>query len=76
MVDDEMGGAQRLDDLGVLAPALRGVAHRGEIDDERDAGHVLEQHAGNDERHLFVRLAVGFQPASVFRCASVIFSPS
>ena len=58
-----MGRAERFDDFRVLALRFRRFAHRREIDDERNPGHILEQHARDHERHLFgafrVRLPAG-----------------
>ena len=49
MVDDELGGCERIDALGIAAESLDGVAHGGEIDDGGNAGEVLHEHAG---RHV------------------------
>ena len=45
VIDHQLRGKQRIDLLGVSAHGLHGVAHRGEVDDARDAGEVLEQDA-------------------------------
>ena len=45
VVDDQLDGLQRVDLRRVAAHALHGVAHGGEVDDGRDAGEVLQQHA-------------------------------
>ncbi len=49
MVDDELGGGEGIDALGVAAECLDGIAHRGQIDDRGDAGEVLHKDAG---RHV------------------------
>ncbi len=63
VIDDEIDGHERLDDLRVGAGAAGGRAHRGQIDQQRHAGEVLQQHAGNHERDLVrplgARLPVG-----------------
>ncbi len=59
MVDDEVRGAQRFDDLGILALRFRGFAHRGEVDHQRHAGHVLQQHARDHDRHFLAARRLG-----------------
>ena len=56
VVDHELDRNQRVDLLRVAAEVGHRVAHRGEVDDGRDAGEVLEQDAGRRERDLAVRL--------------------
>ena len=46
VVDDELGGLQRVDLFGVAAEGAHGVAHGGEVDDGGDAGEVLHEDAG------------------------------
>jgi hypothetical protein len=46
VVDDELGGREGIDALGIAAEGLDGVAHGGEIDDGGDAGEVLHEDAG------------------------------
>ena len=45
VVDDEVHRDQRIDLLRVAAELPHRVAHRGEVDDRRNAGEVLHQHA-------------------------------
>ena len=59
VVDDEIDGDQRLDHFRVLAHAIDGGAHRGEIDEERHAGEVLEHDAGDDEGDFIVAGRLG-----------------
>jgi len=59
VVDDEVDGDERLDDGAVLAEAGDGFAHRGEVDEERHAGEVLEDDARDDERDLRVDRLLG-----------------
>ena len=49
MVDDQLGGRERIDALGIAAKSLDGVAHGGQIDDGGNAGEVLHEDAG---RHV------------------------
>ena len=49
VVDDEVDRHERLDDLRVLAELRNRRAHRGQVDEQRHAGEVLEQDAGDDE---------------------------
>ena len=46
MVDDHLGGVQRVDPGGVAAEVAYGLAHGGEVDDAGHAGEVLHDHAG------------------------------
>ena len=46
VVDDEFGGREGIDALGIAAESLDGVAHGGEIDDGGNAGEVLHEDAG------------------------------
>ena len=46
VVDDEVDGHQRVDLFRIAAERDHRVAHRGEVDDGRNAGEVLHQHAG------------------------------
>ena len=63
VIDDEVDRHERLDDLRIDAGTLRRGAHRGEIDEQRNAGEILQQHAGDHERDLIrplrARLPVG-----------------
>jgi hypothetical protein len=45
VVDDQLGGDERVDLLGVAAESFDSVAHGAEINDGRDTGKVLHQHA-------------------------------
>ena len=49
MVDDEINGDKRLDHGRILARGGHGIAHRRQIDEERHAGEVLEDDAGDNE---------------------------
>ena len=55
VVDDELGGEQRIHAFGIAAHLHHRVPHRGEIHDGGDAGEVLQQHARRHERDLFIR---------------------
>ena len=52
VVDDEVGGHQRVDPRRVAAEVRHRVAHRGEVDDRGHAGEVLEHDARGHERDL------------------------
>ena len=52
VVDDEVRGDERIHARGIAAQVRHRVAHRGEVDDRRHAGEVLEQDAGGHERDL------------------------
>ena len=52
MIDDQVHGNQRLDDAGFAAQTLNGGAHRGKVDQQGNAGKILQQDARHHERHL------------------------
>ena len=52
VVDDEVRGHQRVDLRRVAAEVRHRVAHRGEVDDRRDAREVLEDDPCRHERDL------------------------
>ena len=62
MVDDEIDRNERIDLVGVAAKLDHRVAHRGEIDDRRDAGEVLHQHARRTEGDFVLFLAAVVEP--------------
>ena len=49
VVDDEINGDKRLDHGRILARGGHGIAHRRQIDEERHAGEVLQDNAGDNE---------------------------
>ena len=61
VIDDEIDRHQRIDLLGVAAEVLHGVAHGREVDDGRNAGEVLHQHARRAKRDLAVG-GLGLEP--------------
>ena len=52
VVDDEIDRNERVDFFRVAAETLHRGAHRGQVDDRRDAGEVLQDDAGRFERHF------------------------
>ena len=62
VVDDQLDGLERIDLSRVAAEPDDAVAHRGEVDDRRNAGEVLEQDPGRHERDLLRRLARDVPP--------------
>ena len=59
VVDDQLGGDERVDLRRVAAQGLHGLAHGGQVDDGRDAGQVLQDHPGRGELDLGVGLLAG-----------------
>ena len=59
VVDDELGGGEGIDALGIAAEGLDGVAHGGQIDDGGDAGEVLHEDAGRHVGDLAAGLGFG-----------------
>jgi hypothetical protein len=58
VVDDQVGGDERVEPLGVLPRLAHRVAHGGEVDDRGDAGEVLHEDARRQERDLAAVAAV------------------
>ncbi len=59
MVDDELGGGQRVDLVGVAAEGRDGFTHRREVDDAGHAGEILHDDARWGELNLGVGLSCG-----------------
>ena len=59
MVDDQLGGDERIDALRVAAEGLDGVAHGAEIDDGGNAGEVLHEDAGGHVGDFAAGLGLG-----------------
>ena len=59
VVDDHLGGSERVDPRGVAAELAHGLTHRGQVDHARDAGEVLHDHARRGELDLLARVGVG-----------------
>ena len=71
VIDDELDRLQRVDFLRIAAHLGHRVAHRGQIDDARHAGEILQQHAGRPEGDLLlVRLRRAPSAASASMSAS------
>ena len=68
VVDHQLGGHQRVDLAGVAAHRRDRIAHRREVDDRRDAGEVLHDHARGRERDLLARLGLGVPTRRAPRC--------
>jgi hypothetical protein len=62
VVDHQIDGGQRVDLFRIAAELAHGIAHRRKIDDRRDAGEILHQHARRAEGDLALRRALAFQP--------------
>ncbi len=66
VVHDEIDRHQRLDDLRIFAQALDRRAHRGQIDEQRHAGEILEHDSCDDKRHLLGPRRIGLPPGEGF----------
>ena len=55
VIDDQFGGRQRIDLIGIAAELDHRFAHGGEVDDGGHAGEVLHDHAAGRERNLVGR---------------------
>lgn len=66
VVDHEVNGDKRLDDGGIGSGLGCGIAHGGEIDDERHAGEILEDDPGNRKGNLVVAGGLGVPVGKVF----------
>jgi hypothetical protein len=60
MIDHQLGGLERIDARGVAAHAFHRIAHRGQIDDGRNAREVLQQHARGRKVDLAARQRLRF----------------
>ena len=56
VVDDQLGGDERVDLLGVAAEVPHRLAHGGQVHHRGDAGQVLQDHPGRGELDLGVGL--------------------
>ena len=59
VVDDELDRLQRVDAIGIAAERDDRVAHRGQVDDARHAGEVLQQDARRHERDFLLDVRGG-----------------
>ena len=57
MVDHQIAGYLRVDLCGVAAERGHGLAHNREVDEHRNAGEILQKHAGGTVRELFSHFA-------------------
>ena len=71
VVDHELGRDQRVDPAGSPPKRRHRLAHRGQVDDGRDAGEVLEEDARRREGDLARRLGLAFQVATASTSAAV-----
>ena len=62
VIDDEIDRHQRIDLRRIAAELGHAVAHRGEIDDGRNAGEILHQHASRPEADFLFSLALVVEP--------------
>ena len=58
VIDDQLRGLQGIDQLGIAAQALHGIAHGGQIDDGGNAGEILHQNAAGREGDFLFRLGL------------------
>ena len=65
VVDDQVGGDERVDLGRVAAVASHRRAHRRQVDDRRNAGEVLHQDAGGHERDVLRRGGPGGERGDV-----------
>ena len=56
VVDDQVGGCQWIDLVGVAAEVADGLAHGGQVDDAGHPGEVLHDHPGGGELDLHARV--------------------
>ena len=69
VVDHQVDGDEGFDELGIALEAGDGVAHGGEVDEERDAGEVLEDDAGDGEGDFLGGGLLGVPAGEVFDIA-------
>jgi hypothetical protein len=71
VIDYEFDGLQRIDEGGIAAELLHGVAHGGEVDDAGDAGEILKEDAAGSEGDFFFGLGI-FVPGGEARCLLLV----
>lgn len=69
VVDNEVDGDERFDELGIFFEAGDGVPHGGKIYEEGDAGKVLQDDAGHGEGNLLRGGFFGIPAGEVFDVA-------
>ena len=69
VIDDEIDGDEGFDDFGIFFEAGDSIAHGGEVDQERHAGEVLEDDAGDSERDFFSGWFLGIPAGEVLDIA-------
>ena len=70
VVDDQLCRRQRIDLAGSTAQRDHRVPHRGQVDHGRNAGEVLQHHAGRRERDFRVGVRGGIPAAQRFDIAA------
>ena len=70
VVDDQLGGNQRVHTLRVASEGLDGIAHGAEIDDGRNAGEVLHEDAGGHVGDFAAGLGFCVPPGEEFDVGS------
>ncbi|GAC1442532.1 MAG: hypothetical protein NVSMB59_05470 [Vulcanimicrobiaceae bacterium] len=77
VIDHEFDRLQRIDGFGIAAHIGHRIAHRGEIDDARYAGKILQEHPGRAIRDLVFAARRGIPTGElddvVFRDATPVF---
>ena len=68
VIDDQFDRLQRIDLFRVAAHRRHRVAHRREIDDARNAGKILQQHARRTKRDFFLVALRPDPSAPALRC--------
>lgn len=66
VIDDEIDGDEGFDDRGIGSGRFCGVAHRGEVDDEGNAGEVLQNDAGDGEGDFIIAGGFGVPGGEIF----------
>lgn len=56
MIDDQIGGTNRIDLIGIAIQFDDGVSHRGKVHDGRHSRKVLQNNSGRLKGHLHVLL--------------------
>jgi hypothetical protein len=69
VIDDEIDGDEGFDDFRIFFEASDRIAHGGEVDQERHAGEVLEDDAGDRERDFFSGWFLGIPAGEVLDIA-------
>jgi hypothetical protein len=69
VIDDEIDGDEGFDDFGIFFEAGDRIAHGSKVDQQGDAGEVLENDTGDRERDFFSGWFLGIPAGEILDIA-------